>query len=356
MNNTLTNAWNLNLLSCENIKRNVLPYYGIDFSSTVTQIKFKDTDKQRAIYRIDTDKGIYCLKKVYYPIDELLFVYSTMEWLYRNNIKVPRFMSTTDHGRFVEYEGMLFIMTNWINGDKCDFDNLQHLNAASRNLSRIHESTQEFMPILGSKYKEGFSDLGESLDKHREQLLENEKKAQKYDDYFSKIYIMSMTIPMSLASISSFIALSINTDNLSRAVCHNDYVGKNLIMKDEDIYVIDFDKCKYDYCALDIGYCLRRLLRRENTLWNTDLAINFIQQYEYGHTLTIDDYKYILAYLAFPQKYWKLSRDYYKNISKCNKKAFINLLNKAVVQDVPQKNFTYEFLQYVEDKFDTTLI
>ena len=47
-------------------------------------IKFKDTEKQRAVYKIDYIDKSYCLKKVYYNEAELLFVYSAMEWLYRN--------------------------------------------------------------------------------------------------------------------------------------------------------------------------------------------------------------------------------------------------------------------------------
>ena len=160
---------------------------------------------------------------------------------------------------------------------------------------------------------------------------------------------------MALATQGTNIANKIDYKNLSKSICHNDYVSKNLIVSNDKIYVIDFDKCKYDYCALDISYCLRRLLRRENTCWNADLAINFLQQYEVTHPLTLDDYKYILAYLAFPQKYWKLSRDYYNNILSCNKKAFINLMNKAVCHNDIHIEFNYKLLKYIENKFNVKL-
>lgn len=355
MNIAAINPSTQDLLSCENVKKNVLPHYGIN-KCVVTQVKFKDTDKQRAIYKVETPTQNYCLKKVYYPIDELLFVYSVMEWLFRYGIKVPRILSTSDHGRYVIYEDMLFILTKWIQGDKCDFDNIEHINLSSKNLGKMHDITKGFLPILGSANKEGYSNLAQSFEKHKNQMMDNEKLALKYDDYFSKLYIISYTTSMSLASLSTNIANSIDFDNLTKAVCHNDYVSKNLIIDNNNVCVIDFDKCKYDYCALDIGYCLRRLLRRDNTRWNLDLAINFLQQYELSNSLTIDDYKYILAYLAFPQKYWKLSRDYYKNISKCNKKAFVNLFTKAVNYDKEHKEFTYNFLKYIEYKFDTSIL
>ena len=356
MSNLNLDTSNAVFLSPSNIKKNVLPYYGLEGAKNILQVKFKDTDKQRAVYRIETDHGDYCLKKVYYPVEELLFIYSVIEWLYRNNINVPRILSTKNHGRYVTYNDMLFILTPWIIGDKCDFDNLDHLNMTSRNLGLLHQVSEGFMPILGSKNKMGFSNLTDSLNKHRQQLINTEDLAKKYNDYFSKIFLANLPSSMMLANISISVVNTINLDNLSRAICHNDYVSKNLIVKDSEIYVIDFDKCKYDYSAFDISYCLRRLLRRDSTCWNTDLAINYLQQYEQTNSLTLDDYKYILAYLAFPQKFWKLSRDYYNNIQRCNKKSFISLLNKAIAADKEQIEFSEKLLKYVEHKFDTKII
>ena len=356
MSNLNANSYNINLLDPSNVRKNVLPYYGLEKAKNISQVKFKDTDKQRAVYKVETDSGDYCLKKVYYPVDELLFIYSVIEWLYRNGICVPRILSTKNHGRYVNYNNMLFILTPWIDGEKCDFDNLNHLNMTSKNLAKLHLVSEDFMPILGSKNKEGFNNLSESLNKHKFKLKTTETLAHKYNDYFSKIYLSNLPSAMILADISTNIGNTINNNNLTTSICHNDYVSKNLIIKNSDIYVIDFDKCKHDYCALDISYCLRRLLRRDKTCWNTDLAINFLQQYESINPLTLDDYKYILSYLAFPQKFWKLSRDYYNNIQKCNRKSFISLMNKAIEYDKEQIEFSKKFLKYIEKKFDINLI
>lgn len=356
MNNTIVNISDIELLSPENMKSFVLPRYGISPDCNVVQVKFKNTDKQRSVYKVETKDKAYCLKKVYYPVKDLLYIYSAVEWLYRNGIKVPRILSTVDNSRYVIFENMLFILTPWIDGEKCDFDNIEHVNLASLNLGMFHNCLTGFMPILGSSEKVGLDDLSTSLHKHCQQLNTIEKQALKYDDYFSKIYILNFTPCMSLANLSDKIASTINTKHLTTSVCHNDYVSKNLIMKNKSIYVIDFDKCRFDYCALDIGYCMRRLLRRDNTNWNVDLAIDFLQQYERANSLTLDDYKYIISYLSFPQKYWKISRDYYKNIAKCNKKSFVNLLNSAVADNKEQIDFTMKFADYIQYKFQCNLL
>ena len=75
-------------------------------------------------------------------------------------------------------------------------------------------------------------------------------------------------------------------------------------------------KCKFDFSAKDISYFLRRLLKRESTNWQIKLTTDILDMYMTENELTESDLKFIIAYIAFPQKFWKISRDYYKNIRK----------------------------------------
>ncbi len=342
------------LLTESNIKKHVLPHYGL-IDCEVQEVKFKDSTKHRAVYKISSTGNDYCLKKVYYNTKELLFIYSSIEWLYRHDIHVPRILPTLNNSRYVEYKDMLFILTPWVNGFKCDFDQIEHVNLAGKTLGHIHNCSKSFIPILGSEYKSGFNDIDASFNKHFSQIISFSKQAKKYNDSFSKLFLNNFFSSIELAKFSIDISKTINYSNLSISLCHSDFVSKNLIVCNHNLHVIDFDKCKTDYCSFDISYCLRRLMRRDSTLWDLDLAINFIQQYEGHNSLTLDDYKYILSYLAFPQKYWKISRDYYNNIDNCNKKAFVSLLSKSIPYNHSQLNFSYGFKSYIETKFDNKI-
>ncbi len=346
---------NIDLLSEENVKKYILPQYNLT-NADIQQIKFKDTDKQRAVYKVDYFGECYCLKKVYYSVKDLLFVYSAIEWLYRNSIHVPRILKTNSDSRFINYNNMLFILTPWVHGIKCDYDNIDHILASSTNLAKMHKASTNFTPISGSNIKEGYSILETSMNKHYESLLNFSNLAYKYDDAFSQFYLKNFDSSIKLAGYSTQIAYGMNQDNLTKSLCHLDYVNKNLIFDtNNEIWVIDFDKCRNDYCAHDISYCLRRLLKRDSTKWDLDLAINFLELYHKILPLTLDDYKYILVYLAFPQRYWKISRDYYGNINKCNKKAFINLLKNSTNKNEYQLDFAFGLKSYIENKFKIIL-
>ncbi|GAB6169654.1 CotS family spore coat protein [Clostridium carnis] len=341
------------LLPIEDIKSYILSQYDLSDSS-VTTVKFKDTDKQRAVYRIDKNNTSYCLKKVYYDEENLLYVYSAMEWVYRNGVNVPKLLPTVNNHRYTKYNDMLFILTPWVNGEKCDFDNLDNVLLSSRTLGKLHKISKNFTPINGSCLREGFDDYNTSVNKHFNQLLTNISKAHMYNDRFSKIFLDNLDENLELAKLSLEISSSINTNELSCSLCHGDYVNKNIIICGDNISLIDFDKCKTDYSAHDIAYFLRRLLKREKTNWQVNLTLKVLDSYMEYNTLTSSDLKYILAYIAFPQKYWKLSRDYYKNIRRCNKNSFILLLEKGLERTGNQLEFIYELIKVFESKYNVT--
>jgi CotS family spore coat protein len=333
----------------ENISKNILPYYNLQ-DADISMVKFKDTEKQRAVFKISIRNIHYCLKKIYFSESDLLYVYSSLEWLHRNGIHVPNLLPSINRNRFVKYNDMIFILTPWIEGIKCDFDILDHVISSAIELAKMHNRSKQFRPIIGSSKREGLEDLYLSTSKHLEQLLETYNLAFKYRDEFSKKYIDIFDKNLELAKLSLQTASKIKNEYLSTSLCHGDYVNKNIIISpSKKIWIIDFDKCKYDYCSHDLSYFMRRLLKRQNTNWNIDIALSILKSYNLNNHLTPSDIRYIISYICFPQKYWKISRDYYRNISKCNKIAFITLLNKCNARVNSQLQFTYSMINILND-------
>lgn len=343
------------LLPYDKIKEFVLSKYNLQ-DSEIQQIKFKDTEKQRAVYAISHGQKKYCLKKVYYKKEDLLFVYSATEWLYRYNINVTRVLPTYDNMRFVSYNDMIFILMPWVNGRKFNYDNNIDIIEASKNLALMHKCSFNFFPIQGSSARTGFDRIDISTKKHFEQILDFCNTAYKINDDFSRVLLNNSENCIALAKKALEASSFINTSNLQKSLCHLDYVNKNIIFDESNnIWTIDFDNCKTDFCVHDISYFLRRILKRDSTVWNNEILINTLNSYECINTLNLDEYLYILSYLAFPQKCWKICRDYYKNIRKCNKGSFINLLNDSTKYNKEQIEFSRNFANYINDKFKVSL-
>ena len=345
-------SYNNDGLSLTNIKKYILPRFSLE-NASVSMVKFKDSDKERAVFKVEKNNKSFCLKKIYYDEENLLFVYSAMEWLFRNNINVPKLLPSFNNNRFVLFNNMIFILTPWVEGDKCNFDNPKHVSLSCETLGKIHRVSKNFFPIEGSAKRVSLENFHLSINKHFNQLLENANYANNIKDKFSYLYLNNLDYNLDLAKLSLEISSTIDVNELSTSLCHGDYVNKNIIINEnDDVFIIDFDKCKYDYSAYDISYFLRRFLKRPNTNWDTALTINILDNYMKENNLTSSDFKYILAYLSFPQKFWKLSRDYYKNIKKCNKKSFNTLLQKSLERTSNQLEYVKNMIIILEKYYN----
>lgn len=344
------------LVSEEYIRKTILPFYGLD-NSIVNMVKFKNTDKARVVYRVTQKDKSYCLKKVYYTSEDLLYNYSAIEWLSRNNINVPKFLPTINNNRFVANNNMLFVLSPWIEGNKCSFDNIMHVQNSIKNLANIHKVSINFFPIDGSSKKHGFDDFYISNRKHYYDLLQSSNNAFKYKDKFSKQFLSCFNYSIKLAEISLYMSSKIDQKLLSKSLCHGDYVNKNIIFSSpSEVWTIDFDKCKNDYCAKDLSYFMRRILKRENTKWNTGLAMFILDNYQNIKKLSQSDLYYIISYISFPQKYWKISRDYYRNINRCNRSSFQILLSDAIYKTENQYEFILQFINEIQKFYGISLI
>jgi CotS family spore coat protein len=345
----------------DKIRENILSKYDYKIYDIIP-IKFKDTIKQRAVYKFQSDSGPKCLKKVYYDEGNLLFVYSVIEWFYRSGIKVPRLLPAKSGKRYVEYNNDLFIVTDWIDGRRCDYDTDSDIRSAAENLGKMHLCSYNFTPIKGSAARKDESDWHRTFNRRFLQLLQFSNKAFNYNDRVSHIFLNSFEYFYERAKHSVYILNSINASELMEpknkynTICHLDYVNKNLIFTESyGIYVIDFDKSKIDIPIHDIGTFLKRILKRKSTSWDFDVLTMSLESYEKHRTLSLVELLGLFAYLEFPQKYWKISRDYFNNRTDCNKKLFSTLLTRTCEQKKDHEIFCAKFQSYIENRFNISL-
>ncbi len=348
-------------MSYDEITDKVMNQYSCHVNS-IDSIKFKDTDKQRAVYKLSTSEGMRCLKKVYYDKGTLLFIYSVVEWLNLNKIPCPRFISTKRGIKYAEYKGNLFILTEWIEGRKCDYDMLDDINDAAYCLGRMHRTSYGFKPISGSTCRTNEDLYFSGISKHFLQLLDLSNKASSLNDSFSHLYLNTFEYNMSAGRKSLELLSRVDLsrpigDRVSMsAICHNDYVNKNIIFSpDNQIYIIDFDRTAMDMPVHDIISFIKRIMKRDKTCWDFHVFKSSMEAYEQSREISFQEYVLILSYLMFPHKYWKISRDYYKNMNQCNKEAFLTILRKVTQKNESHQEFCMEFMDYIENKFGQIL-
>lgn len=317
------------------------------------KIKEKTTKKNRIIYKICTYDNYFCLKQTYFSINELLFIYSYLEWLNLYNIEIPYLIKTNTFAPYTKYNNKLFILTNWINGENLNYDKLDDCIHASLFLSKIHSISQNILFIKNSKKKTNYINLNKSYNKYKLELIKIYNLATYYKDIFSKTFLENYVSIIDLTNLSIKFSSLINFKNLNISLCHGDYVNKNIIISNKKIVPIDFDRACINFSISDLSYFLRRYLRRNNTLWNFTNAKKIIDNYNKYMFVSLDEYLYLLSYLAFPQKIYRISKAYYLNYKKLNEKEkydYLNILVKNCSNLSKQKLFIYTFINYLNTK------
>jgi len=348
-------------MSTDEIRDKVLSNYPYKVYEIIP-IKFKDTSKQRAVYRFESDDGPKCLKKVYFDEGNLLFVYSVIQWFFYRGINVPRVLPTKYGGRYVKYKGDLFFVTDWVEGRKCDYDLDGDIEKAAENLGRMHRCSYGFKPIEGSFIRKDEYNWYETFHRRHMQLLQFYNTASRSKDKFSRLFLKSFDYYQSRAQHAVSILSTIDDRELEKyiqkynTICHLDYVNKNLIFTySGELYIIDFDKSKIDTPIHDIGTFLKRILKRKNTSWDYNVLILTIENYEKERKLTQSEFLGLFSYLEFPQKYWKISRNYYNNRKEYDKKTLLSMLSKTCSQLEDHNEFCNKFQDYIENRFKISL-
>lgn len=341
-------ASKIDLTDLNFIKEHILSHYDLEINH-IEIIKIKKSDKERAIYKVTTPHFDYCLKKVYYSVYDLEFVLYLMEYLKNKHMNVPEIIRTRKQEPYVCHDHVLFFLMTWIDGVRCNYDYMPHLELITQNLARFHQHGSDFnyLPKAKNRYNycnwyHDFHNKAGKLLKFRDSIYSDYQFSLVHEPLFA---VLQLEFPAIIKSLSLLSAIDFDRI-LKKAVvenryCHLDYVNKNLYIDNDKVYMIDFDRAKLDIPLHDLSSLLRRIMYRSNTNWNFSVAKYIIDTYGEINPLTLDEKKALLAFLIFPEKLYKEARRFMRNDG--DETYFIERFHKLKNRSARKEQFIQEF-------------
>lgn len=268
----------------------------------------------RGIICLHTDQGRKCLKRFKFSEPELIFSYQAIEHLVKKGFKnVARFIPTRSGHPYLNIEGQLYFLTDWIHGEHCDYENFKELSLASKTLARLHLASHGFEPPPGCEEKIRWGRWPEIFAHRLEELAFFGRQAQrdgkenphsrlywKYLAYFTDQASQSL----SLLSESSYNSL-VENEKALMGFCHHDFANHNVLLTARDeVYVVDFDYTVCDIRAHDIASLLSRVARHQE--WTPRIIPQVLEPYRSVSPLKPGELGVIHAFLTFPQDFWQL--------------------------------------------------
>ena len=125
-------------------------------------------------------------------------------------------------------------------------------------------------------------------------------------------------------------------------ICHGTYHQHNILMLGEGVATLNLGQFHYNQQILDLYNLMRKAL--EKNQFQTKIFQAAVKGYEQEISLEQEDYELLKILFSFPEKFWKISNQYYnnkkcwlppKNLEKLKKTIEQNDLRKRFVREMP---------------------
>lgn len=312
-------------------------------------------NKVRSAYKVETESGYVCLKKMKHGRRKVLNGKILVDGLQKNNFNnIAMYYKTKDDRLYVTERKYIFYATEWIDGEECDMSNLQETCECVKLLAQFHMASKlidtKNLQIKNNikNWPKVFSSNLTDLERYR-RIIENKRIKNEFDLTYEK-FIDSMydrgMKAISLLNSSQYYRV-IKTGLHNYTICHDSFYYQNIIKKEEKYYLIDLDSIMFDLQINDLGKLIRRLMFKSEYQWDFLKAKQIIEAYSSVNRLAKNELEIMLALIIFPHKFWKLGKKRYSKNKSWNEVKYYHKLLKLIKYDEPEKIFLQDYLKYL---------
>ncbi|ABZ84975.1 putative spore coat protein s, putative [Heliomicrobium modesticaldum Ice1] len=275
------------------------------------------------VWRLETDIGPLCLKRVGYDEGKLGFICAAMEHLRRQGFTRSPVLLPSREGRLwipdldmrgdyrdTGRDGWLFL-TDWVADRPCNFSEEAHILAAAATLAEFHQYAKGLTSPDLSRRRGHWMRwprllAGRTADLHRYETLGARAPIERE---LLKTQIRQAQRALAVLERSEFGRIAA-ASQMEKTFVHRDIAARNFVLNYRDeAHLIDFDYCRCDLHLVDIARLLERVLRYHR--WSYSLGQKILSVYEETTPLQPSEYPVLLAFLLFPQRFWRLYRRRY---------------------------------------------
>lgn len=307
------------------------------------------TWKGRGALLCETDRGILILKEYGGHKDKCLFQDAVLRMIQNRGFCNIETIIKNKEGELLttDADGSFYVLKTYFEGRECNVRDKSECGLAMETLARLHKAgtVEDSMPPSGKMYT-----VHEEFEKHNKELRRVRKflkeKSQKTD---FEIYLMQCYeyfFQLAVRTAEAFNAYSSSLKNQQPSVvCHGDYQYHNLLLAEDTLNIINFEKCAPDSPVRDIYLFMRKLLEKSD--WSAAVGFDLLEAYEKENRLEKEDYIQLYYRLTYPEKFWKIVNFYYNS-----GKAWIPGKNlEKLVKVHQQEKEKIEFLRNFKEKY-----
>lgn len=292
-------------------------------------IPYKDT------YMLNTPKGRKVLKKMVFSPERILFVHGAKEHLAKNGFgNIDRYLCTFKDEPYFVFDNSTYIVTDFIEGRECSFDNDGEVQKAAVLLASMHRASRGYIPAIGCKVQDDLGKLPEYFNKRLEDIKKLRKQAKKGKSRFDHLFLEFVDY---FCKIGESAAIELRNSSYGKLAsearaeglfCHHDYTHHNIISNENKTSITNFDYCCFELKVYDIANFIRRKMRKCD--WDIDKARIIIDGYSSIEPISKEEFIVMKLILQFPQKFWRVVNRYYNSRRSWSERSYVTKLQEVI--------------------------
>lgn len=299
------------------------------------------------IYKVLTVDGTYAFKIYDWPV-HFNFHFALQQQLNKNGFsQYPRVISTLDGLNSVEIGGMTYILSEWVEGIKPSFSNVEHLKIGAAFLAFFHRAatSSEEVRIKSAPndflYPNTFNDMRVGQFRNGVIIKKLKEWVQQFGTDPLKIALERLEHAEYMFPLDSYEEL-VTLEREENTFIHGDYNASNLILSPEGkVYLIDFDDSSYFVRISDLIFFCHLHMGKE-----AEFLLEILKSYHKVRPLSNVEFEIIKSQLFVPGKiYWEMhvntflnnpiSKEWInKSLGSYSRKEFFDKIKKLSYSDL----------------------
>lgn len=309
-----------------------------------------------SLYKLETSNGPYALKRIRHgkhkPKNTNLLINDLRS---KSFVNTTPYLCTKDGDLLIKEKKFYYYVAEWAQSGEVNFENLEEAMDSAKLLANFHISSIG-INTKNSKIKnklrnwpEIFNNRLNDIEKFKK-LIDNKKFKNEFDlgyeKYIEDYYYRGM-LSINLLNNSDYYKFSKEACSFS-TLCYNNFNSKNIVKNENNYLLVNLENIKIDLQLVDLTKFIQTLMYKRFYKWDFAKAKEVIEAYSSVKKLKKSDLEFMLAFIIFPEKFWRLGSRRYIKKKKWEEVHYIHKLKKFEKNNEDQRKFLEDYLCYLQ--------
>lgn len=262
--------------------------------------------KYRSVYFLTDPSGQYVVKPLKTGAIRSFLIGELLTETVRFPLS-PDLISPGSGRNYLWNRGNRYLVTRMIEGDEADYLQTKDMQAAIRTMAAFHSFSKK-LTDMSSKWSFFNFDPQIEWEKYLREMAICRRIAIRRSDDWSRRYLRlwSGFYDQACRAIEEYATVQ---NRSWKCLCYHDWAFHNLVIRDDNAFLIDFDYMLLDHATHDKANLISRYLRLYR--WDPQYLLKILWNFDRFYPWKHKELSLLRVYLTFPYDFWMFGRQYF---------------------------------------------